>query len=992
MRSSEGGFETKVLPVLLALGAMSAVWLSRQAPLKESRTPPTPAIRETVGAVRADAPLWADPFLAIESSPESLKRAIDKIPPVSLNTVVARDEFQSVADEAGDQYSQSTRMLVVELPSGSDAVSAERRIRTRYAVVSALLRAGYAPAEPDSIRVTTVINSFLRKITIPYEIFRQDAVDNRAFPSVWVVWTSSDHYRGSGLDKWTSRLTKIFFGLDDARPQGWAIGPLSSDEYIEMLNGRWLADDRSDDSIPPVVLSPWATIPDASLKGYLRPNREIRPPHVLRRVVPDDFVIRTLIQELKTRGFDPVGAGHRLAVICDSDTAYGRALTSTVREEIQAAWPELKRDGVAAEQPRKDRDPLIQYNYLRQLDGVWRGSERDTQASQSSGSSKGESAIERPYGTTQKDYLRRLAAELHATDDGIRNSRPTFRSDARVFAALVLASDPHDKLLIIEAVRAETPWITLATTDLDASLINPPPEACTRNLLVASAFGLTAPPELQGPTPPFRDQYQTAVYACTLEALDFDTQSEGSIDDLMSADMDSPRLYEISRTGTIQLVGPESANVLAPGLRLVKYVLAGCILAAVVAISLALRSCFAERHWTSLHEPHGNRITIEARCCAILLTLFAIGGSVLLVWAGSMLFHYRSDPSSEPFALCDGTSAWVTLLTRCTVGAASGYFVLLMWIQLQKHARETIDQHALAVAYTPALRWWQGLLPFLAAPAVSFSSTGERTINGPLECRRFLEAARIGNRLARTTLLTIIAVLVQMLIMNAFGLDYRSASIRGAAIRDLDMVSGAVVWIAITVMVAFVLDATFLANCGVRWLSKGRTLYRHQTLKRVGNTTGIEHSLAGHYLDIVLVARVGEAVSQLVYVPVALLIVLMLTYSWVFDNWIWWPIVYVSFACNIVLISIAGLLLRFSAEKARGIEIDRLKQKRSMAIQRGNRAAQSAIEEVITRISDISWGSYRPFSQQPFFRVIFYPLGATGVFGIVQLIQSLTQG
>ena len=50
------------------------------------------------------------------------------------------------------------------------------------------------------------------------------------------------------------------------------------------------------------------------------------------------------------------------------------------------------------------------------------------------------------------------------------------------------------------------------TTDLDALLLHPAAQTRTRNLLVASGFGLRLRPDIQSEIPPFRSNYQTAEF------------------------------------------------------------------------------------------------------------------------------------------------------------------------------------------------------------------------------------------------------------------------------------------------------------------------------------------------------------------------------------------------------------------------------------------------------------------------------------------------
>ncbi len=76
----------------------------------------------------------------------------------------------------------------------------------------------------------------------------------------------------------------------------------------------------------------------------------------------------------------------------------------------------------------------------------------------------------------------------------------------------VLGSDVYDKQLILQALRKKFPRAIFFTMDLDARLIHPAQRQWTRNLIVASHFGLQLNPTLQGTIPPFRDNSQTSLF------------------------------------------------------------------------------------------------------------------------------------------------------------------------------------------------------------------------------------------------------------------------------------------------------------------------------------------------------------------------------------------------------------------------------------------------------------------------------------------------
>ncbi len=151
-------------------------------------------------------------------------------------------------------------------------------------------------------------------------------------------------------------------------------------------------------------------------------------------------------------------------------------------------------------------------------------------------------AVERPVGDGQVDYLRRLGQFIAEKNGDLR------LRGKRISAVGVLGTDVYDKLLVLKAVRDALPEALRFTTDLDTELMHPDEvKHATHNLVVASAFGLTLRDELQAGHPPFRDTYETATYLAALTALDHEKEK------MIHRSWLSPRVFEIGRRTTVDL-------------------------------------------------------------------------------------------------------------------------------------------------------------------------------------------------------------------------------------------------------------------------------------------------------------------------------------------------------------------------------------------------------------------------------------------------------
>src|SRR5262249_55579213 len=181
---------------------------------------------------------------------------------------------------------------------------------------------------------------------------------------------------------------------------------------------------------------------------------------------------------------------------------------------------------------REGESHLHCYSYLRGLDGTVprpRAEAKTGKSQEASGIPSAQElaaareALERPEGNGQLDYLRRLADSLDALETrlgGDCGAWDRLRNRCRRIAAIgVLGSDVYDKLLVLQALRPRFPDAIFFTTDLDAVLVHPTQVQWTRNVVIASAFGLRLTESLQQAIPPFRDSYQTATFMATLGAL-----------------------------------------------------------------------------------------------------------------------------------------------------------------------------------------------------------------------------------------------------------------------------------------------------------------------------------------------------------------------------------------------------------------------------------------------------------------------------------------
>src|SRR5262245_11007349 len=231
----------------------------------------------------------------------------------------------------------------------------------------------------------------------------------------------------------------------------------------------------------------------------------------------------------QSQGDAQTGNHSHIVLVSEWDTLYAQALP----ESMARCFGEKKACRQGAD-PYGGKDWLHPFKYLRGLDGQMpndgassrnaskdTGSKQDKESKDNGKSRLDPSVKDRAEGQGQLDYLRRLGDRIQQLDARLRRE-----GQDGIAAVGVLGSDLYDKLLVLQALRPLLPDAWFFTTDLDALFLHPTAQIRTRNLLVASSFGLQLANEAQGGIPPFRSSYQTAEFLATRAAI----QSDGSDD------------------------------------------------------------------------------------------------------------------------------------------------------------------------------------------------------------------------------------------------------------------------------------------------------------------------------------------------------------------------------------------------------------------------------------------------------------------------------
>jgi hypothetical protein len=292
----------------------------------------------------------------------------------------------------------------------------------------------------------------------------------------------------------------------------------------------------------------------------------------------DEDMAGCLWKELELRGVDFNDPSTRVAIISSWDTDYGRVLPLTYAAKLRQMLPDpLKPPPPGKPLPKLssptqrilpseysdlkfdhlDKWPpqILRAYYLSGVDGNL-GNSRSLAGKSSSASPASESPISISVGNAegehQVDYAARLgqvfAERIQERDADVKD----MKSPAKLRAIGVLGQDVYDKLILIQALRESFPDAIFFTDTLDARYLNPAVLGYTRNLVVASPFGLELNRNLQLGATPFRSSEQAAIFLATQVALSPDG---GSLDHLQH--QLHPLLFEIGRTYAVPLVMPD---------------------------------------------------------------------------------------------------------------------------------------------------------------------------------------------------------------------------------------------------------------------------------------------------------------------------------------------------------------------------------------------------------------------------------------------------
>jgi hypothetical protein len=1045
-KSGLGGLSGNGLIAVMLL--VAGVLFVREAPLETTRLPANePRFVQLFSLQDIDARLWQDPFGAVAKSRAEARKNDAK----KAQADDARRTAAELARAIGT--GRPVEIVAVMLPGGPYSENVESRRRGRYAVLAGLNASRLSPVDTEHLGYffppARRGPNAKPPEPIPFEWFEPtlDARrgDDGRSPRVLVMWLQSEAFDAEPL----ARMGALARPFLEAGANWRVLGPNGSDGLKAMIDEAAASDFKG--KVPALRMrfySLYATVPDSVLLGDTEASLadffDARGVTLVRTIGNDGNLAKSLIDELMLRGLkarkseelgppDPQSErslywqtchprdGEKLqhslshvAVVAEWDTLYGRSL----RREFRPA-------------PGERGFCVDSFNYVRGLDGqLPAGSQgapdsaagaKPAQGDKDATRRKDGTLVERAEGQSQFDYLRRLAVQMREKDRYVRASS----ADGTGLRAIgVLGNDVHDKLLVLQALKPEFPNAIFFTTDLDARFLHPREQAWTRNLIVASNFGLRLRDELQGGAPPFRDSYQVSAFLATRLAMNDAQQPSRPVSQAAVAQwFGTPRVFEIGRTEAFEFLGrpanegvqqaradlcrgprwteckdihpPASARYPMPReatLILVASLLVLALWAPALFISVGARR-FLGRFVA--RAPDGSALLARYAALAVLVVLLQLE---LPLWLAAhwQPFAEWLTREGKPLTAFEGISLWPTEAIRVLNLVLCLYLLIRGWGALTRNVdeitrefrlgstrRELIAEQREAQA---RLRWWQKLAQVFSMrfePAAGRSKQAALGMPAPALdfWKRYVAQNRLSARLLRTTAYVAAALPWSYLVVLAFD-EERAVPYRGdlsLAVHDGLRIPSLV---AMYFLVFFVVDATAFCVGFVRGLREQAANWPEATLDLFEAQTGIPRAHLDNWVDLQFIALRTRSVTHLIYYPFIVISMLLLSRSAVFDQW--------TMPVSTIVLSVGGaivalgcaLALRLAAEASRRHALDLLKD----ALMRANAKAPAApgeatprqLELLQSRIEGLRMGAFAPFWQQPLVKAVLLPFATLG--------------
>ena len=988
-------------------------------------TRPSNADQPPLETEKVIARLWQDPFEAIQLHIPKNKDDQHKSHTFENLTRSIQTKLEETPGEIDFQ------VLAVMVSGAPYAEDKENRIRSRYAVTTALLDAGYIPESSHNINYLNYTmpaepddpENISRVLTIPYEWFNEESSDQKIkniSKNILIMWVDEGAISSSHpldiLDDIQNKITSETCYLNSEFD---VIGPVSSTTLVKM----YLNDDKTQHPYDYRIFSPRATLDDeAILKKLKAKNRDLSGlPNLTRTISTDDKLVDSLLCEMLKRGINPFrdkdkipdkynnkkeknicgeysstrlnkheGIKDYIVLVGEGDTTYSRNFKDLFVNKTE-------------QNKNKNEKWIFDFNYLRGLDGEIANKAKSDTKKVSSTDKKSEKEYRRPVGANQFDYLRRLSSQISALEnDG---------KEGRVRAIGIVGSDTYDILLILQALRDKFPSVLFFTTDLDARLLQNDENKWARNLVVASAFGLY-PTNNQSEIPfkglSFRDSYQTALYNTILQAVtkdqltinmkvkifevgnngavDYSSEAKNNLHTVLSSHKKEFLLAILSLILVTALTLP--ANHLSQLYIVSFYVL---ILMVVSWVGLYLFFSTDYKEFNYIFSGTSVWLTYIIRMIAFILAMFFIAYAMISLKRSTISIINKNDLSGDEFV---NARSRIAKKSNVTI---QDYFSVLpetvkSFLNYKYFNRENIKSRKLTKAESPA--------NFIVS-SWGWKDAQDKIINLDNLFFQYIDLCKPLNQAIRVLPVSGLYVLFSYYFLESFHSIPIPPYSGSMSEFNIFIIMNAV-YVPYIILIFFVSDVTRVNSRFVELLSKYSINWPKEKLKVCCEKYGLRDDIATEKLKLDLIIEYSKVVDRLIFLPFIILTLLIVSKSSYFDRWYTPPELAFVVLIGAVIALSSAIRLRKSAHRAREFTLDKLKdiyrKQKYIEVKHkyaGNKVfgvsqtnMSDRLNDLISEIEAISSGPFLPIAKHPIISSIAMPFGGVGGLYLIEYLTS----
>lgn len=963
------------------------------------------------------------------------------------------------------------------VPNSPYAEDKEWRLRTRYAVVAALTELGYTPEDPEHIDYVdfdrtckTVLQELRGKpddhelnqkthfchmgSVMPYEWF--SSRDERE--KVLLLWLDNGGFVNTDNRTPLKMLgflkSEILQGNYGLTRNFNIIGPFGSGAmdkmYREISSKKHTYNDLPSPKLEESDIDYYQVLDKTKffvaaatvnfdlvhklrmLKYEEGVNADWLSQKIIRTISTQDTLVDLLLCELALRGVTPFRAGaekelkcseeldrkefrhrkydlpHHIVLIGERDTYYSQQLTGTFLNAIRKFDVEDK----------GETSWVHTYSYLRGLDGITsehapsghkeaKNKNNEQQANQANAPETREQ-MERPVGQSQLDYLLNLAGQIKRLDR-------QYAHEGGIKAIGITGNDAYDKLLILQALRLQFPGVLFFTTDLDARFFHPSEIKWTRNLLVASPFGLQLNEDFQKRTPPFRENYQTSLFLAAQLALCKNKENQENSEcnsDIFRVDRtewtDKPRLFEIGNEGAVNISHElsefldsyeddfqrfikDSRSITDDERKELKesfdkyelrtlwgFIFMMLLLAVLIII---------------FFTPENSQGSLYIATLGLIL-ISAIGHSI---FAMTVVFKYQLE--LEPLSFTNGISMWPSILMKVMAILLSGYFFYRIYNKLSVRHEDTEKNY---LQPEDVVNEGNENPNCSGAVSIWIDRWRKNLFNGEVEDKQSIKFSTLWNEyqcwgaskltMVRVSIALIITVLLcAAIILTPFN-DVSFHHIRGKSNYWFNLFWFALAVLSYVLLILYVAEKIHLSSHFIKLLAnpKVEINWSPTVVQTYRNKYGLPEGVVRYRILLDFINDHTYVPNKFVYYPFFCLFLIVMSRNYYFDNWPTTPFVLTVYAFFALLTLISAIRLRAAALYARNQILDRLENNSADAPVNADwcksRSNVMKLRSFIGEIRDFKDGIYRPLVYHPMVLNLLVPFSSVGGIYLIEYL------